>query len=415
MGIRSIRSFLREDKGQAVMAFGVAMPIIMSAAGMAVDFSMWFKQRDKLQAVADAAAVAAATTLIGSGSVTTKALAAKAAGEAYVDVNAPGRTRTVTVNGTTMRAVVTITETGRSSFAQLFGIGDVHLAARGTASVGPKDSRACVIALDPDAKTGVTITGSAKFKMTDCVVWSNSTSNQSTVIGGTATVEVSRMCAVGKAVFNGSSNSVTGSFESDCDSMADPLATFAGPLPSKPCIKNFAVTSNGDVTLSPGTYCGGLSASAKGKITLTKGIYVIDGGPLKLTADGSVTGTDVGIYLTGKLADAQISGQSTVSIEADDTGIMKGIVLASDRTQTGNLATKITGGATVDLVGTVYLPSQDFVWRGNSRTSNPSSITQIIAKTVDMAGTTDVIYESNFEANNFTPVTNSLRMAYVSE
>jgi Flp pilus assembly protein TadG len=416
MILRKIRQLRRDEKGQAVMAFGLAMPIVLSAVGLSVDYSTWFNQKDKLQAVADAAAVAAARELIGSGSITTKSLTAKSVALAYVDANIPGKTRGVEIDPTRLKVKVSIQDKGRTTFSELFGITDVNLRANGTASVGTDDdARACVLALDPDAKAGVTITGSAKFRMKECLIWSNATSTQSITVGGTATVEVSRMCSAGKTVFNGSANTVTGTYQEDCDQMADPLEAWAGPASSKPCIKNYSVVSGGDVTLSPGTYCGGLSVSAKGRIILTQGIYVIDGGPLKLTANSTITGTDVGIYLTGSKADAQISGQSTVSLEAPDTGLMKGIVLASDRNQTGNLATKITGGATVDLVGTVYLPAQAFEWAGNSKTSDPSSITQVIAKTVGLYGTTDIVYETDFEAANYDPIETTVRMAYVSE
>lgn len=414
MRFPSIGRFVRDDKGQLIMSFGLTMPIVMCAAGIAVDTSMWYKQREQLQNVADTAALSAARELTGSGSLELLKANAVKAGQSAIDAHVPGRTRSVTVDTTTMTVSVDIADVGISSFAQLFGIDKVDLAVTGGASMGTRYSRSCVLALDPDAKTGINLTGSARFIAKDCVLWSNATSPQSIVVGGTATVQVARMCSVGNTVFNGSSNSFTGQWQANCKPLKDPLATWVGPSAARPCIKNFNVSSNADVTLSPGTYCGGLSASSKGKITLQKGVYVIDGGPLKLTADASIEGQEVGIYLTGKGADATISGQSNVRLTAAASGDMDGVVLASDPAQTGTLAVRITGGATVDLVGTVHLPKQDFVWRGNSRSLDPSRVTQIIAKTVDIAGTTDIVYEAAFESQGYEVIQHAQAMVYLT-
>lgn len=411
---RLFASFVRDDKANAIMLFGLAMPVVLGASGVAVDVSVWVKQKDRLQVVADLAAVAGVKELTGSGTLTSKATTAATVAKAYVDVNAPNLTRSVAVDTSTLAVKVSVQEPAFLSFANLFGITPFDLAASSSAVVGDLDARPCILALDETAKVGVTFTGTSKFEAVGCLVWSNSLSEKSIEVGGTTTVKVSHMCAAGEIVVNGSSNSLTGTRQEKCEVLADPLKDWTGPASAKPCIKNFSITSNSNVTLSPGTYCGGLSASSKGSITLQPGIYVIDGGPLKLTADSSITGTDVGIYLTGKLADVTIAGQAEVALDADDEGAMDGIVLASDRTQSGNLMTKITGGSSVDLVGTVYLPSQDFVWRGNSRSGNPSEITQVIAKTVDVAGTTDIYYEADFEAEGFEPIETYVRVSYVS-
>ncbi|WP_181704495.1 pilus assembly protein TadG-related protein [Chthonobacter rhizosphaerae] len=404
--IQSILRFIKEKRGNVLIPFSLGMPVLMGAGGLSVDVSLWVDQRAALQAAADSAALAAAGVLLKADGTTDTEAKAKAVASAFAAANTAGREVDVTVDVATRSATVTVREPAKKVFASLFGVSDFALAADSHAVISERrDGRTCVLALDPAAKTGVLITGSATFDARGCTVWSNSTSDTSVTIGGSAQVTVTKLCAAGKVSVNGTSASITGALMAGCKQQADPLANWLAPTGTH-CSKNAKGTqiNQGDVTLSPGTYCGGLSVTASGKVTLLPGIYVIDGGPLKITADGDVSGDGVGLYMTGKQATADISGQGTVRLKAASSGAMDGIVLASNRADVGNYASRIAGGAVVELAGTTYLPNQDFVWRGNSRSLDPTRITQVIAKTVDIAGTTSILYEADFESEDYAPV-----------
>jgi hypothetical protein len=242
------------------------------------------------------------------------------------------------------------------------------------------------------------------------------------VFGGSATIRAKAMTASGTAVTNGSSVTVESTVASGVPKINDPLdpepdnpyVDWVGPTPG-PCTKrNLKINVDGDYALPSGTYCSGASITAKGSVTLS-GQYVFTDGPVKITAGGSVTGTNASLFLTGSRTTLDISGQADVRLSAASLGMMDGIVLASDPAQTGsNLQTRITGGATVDLSGTIYLPNQDFVWRGNTRV-NRSVITQVIARTVDIAGTTEIIYEADAPAMDYPEVLIRPMIAYLAK
>ncbi|TIX34879.1 MAG: hypothetical protein E5V36_27830, partial [Mesorhizobium sp.] len=72
---------------------------------------------------------------------------------------------------------------------------------------------------------------------------------------------------------------------------ADPFADLPAPPATNPC-------QNGNQsTLQPGTYCKGLSLS--GNVTLSPGIYVIEGGDFKASSNANISGEGVVIYLAG--------------------------------------------------------------------------------------------------------------------
>jgi hypothetical protein len=93
---------------------------------------------------------------------------------------------------------------------------------------------------------------------------------------------------------------------------------------------------------------------------------------------------------------------------------MAGVVVASDVNQTGNLSSRISGGSQINLLGTVFLPQQDLVWRGNSSAAQATEVTLLVAKTVDVAGTTDITFQSDAEEAGFDPIVVGASMPYLS-
>lgn len=415
--------FMKEKGGNAVIVFSLAAPATVGGAGLAVDYSMWSRQKAALQTTADSAALAASFELAKVGSSAEMLANAEIAARGFAEQNSSGRSVDVSVDITNLKATVVISEPAIVNFGRLFSIEPFLISASSEALVDEgSGERACILALDKTAKTGVTITGTAVFDAQDCRVHSNALGPQSMVFGGSATIRARSMTASGTAVSNGSSVTVESTVASGVPRINDPLdpepddpyVNWVGPTPG-PCTKrNLKISVDGDYALPSGTYCSGASITAKGSVTLS-GQYVFTDGPVKITADGSVTGTNVSLFLTGSRTTLDVSGQADVRLSAPNLGTLDGIVLASDPEQTGsNLQTRITGGATVDLSGTIYLPNQDFVWRGNTRV-NRSVITQVVARTVDIAGTTEIIYEADAPAMDYPEVLIRPMIAYLAK
>src|SRR5205085_9472529 len=78
--------------------------------------------------------------------------------------------------------------------------------------------------------------------------------------------------------------------------LADPLASL--PVPPVPPTSYPAVQYSGKdpLTLSPGTYVGGIKITGQGAVTLLPGIYYLQGGGFSVTGQGSASGDGVMIY-----------------------------------------------------------------------------------------------------------------------
>lgn len=421
--LRSLMTRLGSDRsGQALIVLTLASPAVMGGAGMAVDYSMWVRQKASLQTIADAAALAAAFELSQnglSGALTEKA---EAAAVAFVEANGNGRDVSVMVDMARLSARVSVSEPAIVNFGKLFGIESFDIRASSTAAMGETPARACILATNTSAKTGVKISGSGTFLAEDCTVWSNADSATSIVFGGSITASATRFCYnAGGYSINGVSATVSGGI-AECGYMADPLEGYKPTdalAANRGCdFNNIRINSKESVVLQPGRYCGGLAVTSDQKITLNKGFFIVDGGPMKLTAGSNIVGEEVGVWLEGKQATLEVSGQADVLLtaDADPASAMPGIVLATDPDQTGsNLVSRLSGGASVDLRGSVHFARHDFVWTGNSSSGSPTEVTMLIARTVEVSGTADVLYKANFEEEGFEPIEIKPKVAFIAQ
>ena len=105
------------------------------------------------------------------------------------------------------------------------------------------------------------------------------------------------------------------------DQVADPYASMAFPSYSA-CDKNAkGLTINGITTsLSPGTYCGGITLTGQARVTLNPGIYVMVGGSLAADGGSAVTGKEVLIAFTGSDATLRLWGNSTLDLTSPTSG-----------------------------------------------------------------------------------------------
>src|SRR5262249_8979841 len=133
----------------------------------------------------------------------------------------------------------------------------------------------------------------------------------------------------------------------------DPLR-LARPVPSGPTF-GAVHASGGTLTLSPGTYVGGIAVSGHGSVTLAPGVYYLEGGGLSVTG-GSVSGTGVVIInVPGGPGDRiSVSGQGGVNLTAPRSGPVQGVAVSQDRAS-GN-PVSFAGQASVTITGVVYAP-----------------------------------------------------------
>ena len=156
--------------------------------------------------------------------------------------------------------------------------------------------KASIYVLNTSASGALSVSGSAAINVPG-MVEVDSSSSSAVQLSGAAKVTASGIGIVGSSQVTGSASfSVT---PTKIASFTDPLAAL--PVPSATGLKTYAAVNIGGVTvetIGPGIYPS-ISVSGSAKLTMTAGIYVIDGGGLVVSGAGSLTGSGVLIYNAG--------------------------------------------------------------------------------------------------------------------
>jgi Flp pilus assembly protein TadG len=343
------------QRGQVLILFALAVPIVLGFAGLAIDIGVLLSNRTSQQRGADAAALAAAVTWYANSSATQAALTADAIEYAQkngypsadVAVDFPSQCGRQTVKYSKCVGV-TITQTKPTYLLGILGIDDGTVRARGVAAITDVDKNYALIVLNPTA----------------CNAYNHTSSSTLTITGGGAIIDsdgsdcsgddVSAYQAGGSIVtaddcfteddgtqipcpleYNKDggwvteNNATTSPAPTAANPIPDPLAGLVEPVPcqspnvpvgciarspdSVGTVNNPKVTKfegNEVVTLHPGTYYGGLKIGGNAAITFAPGLYVLAGGcgPTgcnglgggleKTTAAAEIHGTGVTLFIT---------------------------------------------------------------------------------------------------------------------
>jgi hypothetical protein len=123
-------------------------------------------------------------------------------------------------------------------------------------------------------------------------------------------------------------------------------------------------------------------------VTLTPGIYYLDGGSLMVNGGATLVGSGVTLVFTSKnrngFASATINGGATVDLRPPTTGPTAGMVVFGDRGMPTGTSFKFNGGAAQYFGGAVYLSKGAIDFAGGAGTS--TSCTQLIADTITFSG-----------------------------
>nr|WP_298896448.1 pilus assembly protein TadG-related protein [uncultured Altererythrobacter sp.] len=160
---------------------------------------------------------------------------------------------------------------------------------------------------------------------------------------------------------------------------------------------NVVLTSSTSGSMQPGTYT---DFEISCDTTLASGIYVIDGGRLKLNGGNQLTGTGVMFVLKGGAqvdinggADVFLSPMSALElialgVPADDAARMENMLIFEDPSSPGNTGSKFTGNANFDINGVIYMPNSDLTLAGNIQAT--ANCMMVMSSTVQVSGTADL-------------------------
>ena len=387
------------------------MPALLACMGLVIDYGVWVHQKQELQRIADEAAVAAASELYLANSSASQAEAvassvaksqstAASMASAAAPVPAPTDRATAGSNGSGKQPMtfggeirvatnvdtdessveVTVRQTGESYFSGMFfPPPEIVVSAVARAAGG---GRVCVIGLDEDAATTVSLVQSAQVTATRCAVYSNSTSSSGIDVSMSAKIDAELICSAGGT--DGNSGNYAPEPTTDCPKIQDPLANRPAPYVGS-CDHHDLEIMKETVTLRPGVYCGGLTIMSNSEVKMAEGIYVMKDGPLIVTSNSVVYGEYVGVYLTGDNAVFAFESQSDIDFTAPRDGPMAGILFFEDRDAPLMRRHVIMSQKADNLLGTIYLPSGVFVVATNNKVADQSAYTAVVARRIELS------------------------------
>ncbi|HEU0075096.1 MAG TPA: pilus assembly protein TadG-related protein [Dehalococcoidia bacterium] len=346
------------QRGQILILFAIAIPIIIGFAGLALDIGVLLSSRTSQQKAADAAALAAAVSWYADPWATPLQLTDDA--KEYAEKNGYGDDATVAVDFPEKcgRQVVkhdkcvgvTITQTETTYLLSVLGIDSGTIKVRGVAAITDVDKNYALIVLNATACKAYNHTSSSDLTLTGGGMIVNSDGSECTgddvsaYQGGGSVVTAEECYTENEGVqvdcpieYNKDGGWVT---ENNATTSPQPLPTNpipdpldglvepvpcdspgvpAGCVPASPTSnpqatpsnpKALSIPGNSPVTLQPGTYYGGIKISGSATVTFEPGLYVLaggcsssgqcgnDGGLEKTTAAATLLGEGVTFFIT---------------------------------------------------------------------------------------------------------------------
>lgn len=221
----------------------------------------------------------------------------------------------------------------------------------------------CFLSMNPELDGAIQLYGTATMEA-DCAVMANSDDAAGILTWGTK--------SWAKAKAFGVTGSFKGAFDpvpiSDVEPMDDPYKDLPVPVPGD-CMDVAAKLMKLNVTLDPGTYCGGLTASPHSTVTLNPGTYIFKDGPLEISANSILSGKEVTLAFVGKDAVFLANANSEVHLTSPIKGTYLNIQFISDRTLKGSWKGEewtTISSTKIDFDGVMYLPEQDIWIKGDT-------------------------------------------------
>jgi hypothetical protein len=345
-----------------------------------------------------------------------------AVAENFVRNSEPQASVTTRVDATALSVTVSAQQTYVPKIGAYFWAKTPTIKASATAKLSGS-MPLCLLALDPKASTTVSLEASASMTATGCMVYSNSTNKNGLQAKDNAKLTAGLVCTAGGKAKTGGAT-VTPDPVTDCPRMADPLRSRVPPQDTT-CRFNDTVISGVVRTLQPGVYCKGLKITAGAQVTLTSGVYIIKDGPLVVDKAATLTGAQVGIYLTGPGSNLTFATDSTISLSAPKDGPLAGLLIYDDPNGASApaipavpLPIPVVGGLVEDLfkgpprehkilsdnarmlLGTIYMPHGRLIIDANKPIADKSAYTVLVVQRVDLHAGPNLVLNSDYSATD---------------
>jgi Flp pilus assembly protein TadG len=404
------KRLLGEKSGNAVLFTALGMPVLIGAAGYAMDMAQMYAWKRELQHSVDQAALAGAWTLAynkNSQNWSTRAQQEYDANQLMmVDYDTAPTIQLGSYGGLTNNSVIVSARvTKRLPFSGFLVNKAMTVFARAQATYAEGGTyQACLMALKKGEGDTFVVGGTATVNAS-CGLGALSCETGAIDIGSNTTVVADTIVTCGTADVLGSPKNADGqptAVTEGATGISNPFETLPPPTPDSETAKtlncpNGQAATNTTTYISPGKYAG---MDMKCKVVMNPGIYVIDGGVLDLTDNKShVTGNGV-MFLLRNGAQVKIGGSggggvvNLSPLEAADfvgtpnesnKNLYGGMLIYEDTTgQTSPVAHVFNGNSNITVRGTLYLPNGDLTINGGGN-ANPMCF-QLWASTLKING-----------------------------
>ena len=227
-----------------------------------------------------------------------------------------------------------------------------------------------IIVLDPSARGALSLSGNASIDVPG-VVYVDSSSSAALSASGSAKITAYAIDVVGGDLKSGKASFNPGP-TTGANTLSDPLSGLA--LPSVSGMQNYGtekLSGNSSATIQPGIYSQ-ISVSGNAKLTLSGGVYIIDGGGFSVSGNASVTGSGVMIVNAGSnypstgggYGGVSVGGNGSCSLSPLLSGTYAGIEIFQPKDNAKGLS--VSGNAS-RMTGVIYAPAAQLNESGNAR------------------------------------------------
>ena len=389
---------LRDERGQTMVITAMALTCLLGMAGYSVDVGLMFRAKRMLQTAADAGAIAGASeynysdVTAAADNATAQNGITNGSNGVTVTVNNPPKSGPNTSNPVAVEVIVA--QNVPTFFMKIFNLNTMKVSARSVAGVSAASG--CIYTLDTSG-IDVGMTGSGVLNMPDCGIVIDSASSNALNMTGSATISALSIGIAGNYHETGS-GSITPTPITGVAPETNPLGFITAPSFSvSSCLANPHITG-GTHTLGPatagGTVCyDGLSVSGTPTITLNPGIYIINGA-MSMSGSGTMSGTDITIYLAPPNGSLSLTGSGALNLTAPTSGTYNGILFFEDPTDTN--AMTVTGSGTSTMEGIIYAPAASLSMTGSS---GATIYSDLVVSSLSMTGSTSLQNYSGINKN----------------
>lgn len=390
--IARLKGFLRNRSGGVAMAFGLGLPLLVSAAVMTIDLANLASARTSLQSLTDQAVLMGAKEMhlrrerdaVLASAVT--AFFQSRAQETKIGSFSDTAKLSVTVSVDSDKGTVSAVAVLQAPliFADKFARRIGTISTEAEARVHGSSDPICMVTLAESGNQSMHFRRNSRFAAPGCVLYSNSKHPNGVFMQTPEVFNVGSVCSAGGIQKVGRFES-QGTLEEDCPPIDDPLSMRALPSKGQSCDHQDRMFI-GSMWLRPGTYCGITRLS--GSFKMEPGIYNFQNGSLRVIGDTHLWGKDVQLHFSGNPPPGGyvliFDRDTTINLWAPQHGEGAGLLITGDRV--GKTQRYVIRSDNADVLeGTIYIPNGKMEIGSSRPISRDANFTIVVAKEFALA------------------------------